>query len=125
MKGSLFITIAAAVGTAAAANFTKVTLEEPLNWIAGRRLFPGNIIAGYHDDLDNYTASAWATYVLDQCKGYTACTSAEAFQATNSGSTGGRYWFGYVYRGGPTTIADYVRDEGVTDSVAYTIVLDA
>lgn len=46
--------------------------------------------------------------------------------AINSGSTGGRYWFGHVFRGGATTVANYERDEeesdGVTDAIAYTIV---
>ncbi|KAJ6438450.1 aspartyl aminopeptidase [Purpureocillium lavendulum] len=41
--------------------------------------------------------------------------------AINSGSTGGRYWFGTVFRGGPTTEADYVRSEGVEHSIVYTI----
>lgn len=45
---------------------------------------------------------------------------------TNSGSTGGRYWFGEVFRGGPTDESFYVRDtdtaSNVTDSIAWTIV---
>lgn len=45
--------------------------------------------------------------------------------AINSGSTGGRYWFGEVYRGGATTPADYERVPdaafGVTNSQMYTI----
>lgn len=45
--------------------------------------------------------------------------------ANNVGSTGGRYWFGYVFRGGPTTPNDYVRDSDeeaeVEDSAVYTI----
>lgn len=45
-----------------------------------------------------------------------------AILATNSGSTGGRYWFGYVYRGGATDESFYVRSEGVTDAFAWTIV---
>ncbi|KLU90227.1 hypothetical protein MAPG_09191 [Magnaporthiopsis poae ATCC 64411] len=44
---------------------------------------------------------------------------------TNSGSTGGRYWFGEVYRGGPTTPANYERVTdpafGITDSQMYTV----
>jgi hypothetical protein len=45
---------------------------------------------------------------------------------TNSGSTGGRYWFGEVFRGGPTNESFYVRDtdadSDVTYSMAWTIV---
>lgn len=44
----------------------------------------------------------------------------------NSGSTGGRYWFGEVYRGGATTPAQYERETdaslGITNSIAYTVV---
>ncbi|KAK2603271.1 hypothetical protein N8I77_009742 [Diaporthe amygdali] len=111
---------------AAAVNFTQVALTPPLNWVAGDFLFPSQIIAGYHASLTEYDAAGWYAYVLDACQSYSACTSASAFQGTNSGSTGGRYWFGYVYRGGATDESFYVRDEdaasNVTDSVAYTIV---
>ncbi len=41
--------------------------------------------------------------------------------ATNSGSTGGRYWFGYLFRGGPTTSEDYERHDAVEDSIVYTL----
>lgn len=49
-------------------------------------------------------------------------TSSSPHLAINSGTPKDRYWFGYVFRGGPTTQSDYVRVEGVQDSVAYTIV---
>ncbi|KAL1852434.1 hypothetical protein Daus18300_012193 [Diaporthe australafricana] len=110
---------------AAAINFTQVALTPPLNWVAGSFLFPSQIIAGYHGNLSEYEAADWYAYILDACESYSACTSAEAFQGTNSGSTGGRYWFGYVYRGGATDETFYVREESsalnVIDSVAWTI----
>ncbi|KAH6886919.1 hypothetical protein B0T10DRAFT_490494 [Thelonectria olida] len=42
--------------------------------------------------------------------------------AINSGTPKERAWFGYCFRGGATTPADYKRDPAgcVEDSVAYT-----
>jgi len=102
-------------------DYKRVNLSKPLNWIAGPSLFPGNVIAGYNADLSEYNAEGWAAYILKQCKAFSACTSTISNQATNSGSTGGRYWFGYVFRGGPTSQKNYAREDGVTDSIAFTI----
>ena len=123
------------------ATFKPVKLSEPLNWIAGPSLFPSQIIAGYNAPLDQYDAASWGEHVLSKCKEFSACTSAQVFQgafptgharrglgdransfaATNSGSTGGRFWFGYVFRGGPTDESFYEREEGVTDSAAWSM----
>lgn len=65
---------------AAALNFTQVALTPPLDWIAGGSLFPSQIIAGYNAPLDEYTAEEWSAHILDACKGYEACTSADGFQ---------------------------------------------
>ncbi|KZL78849.1 hypothetical protein CI238_12822 [Colletotrichum incanum] len=122
--------IAVSAGVSAApleprSSFVQVTLPAPQNWVAGGSLFPGQVIAAYHAELKDYSADTWSAYVLEKCKGYTACTSSMSYSAINSGSTGGRYWFGYVFRGGATTVADYERDEevenAVADSIAYTI----
>ncbi|WQF90297.1 hypothetical protein CDEST_15311 [Colletotrichum destructivum] len=122
--------LAASAGVSAApleprSSFVQVPLPAPQNWAAGGSLFPGQIIAAYHADAKDYTADTWSAYVLEKCKGYTACTSSLSYSAINSGSTGGRFWFGFVFRGGATTVADYERVEeaesGVTDSIAYTI----
>ncbi|KAG8161180.1 hypothetical protein KVR01_009444 [Diaporthe batatas] len=107
--------------TAAALNLTQVVFTPPLNWLAGSSLFPSQVIAGYHAEVAEYTAESWSAYMLDACESFTDCTSFDGFQATNSGSTGGRYWFGYVYRGGATDESFYVRTDGVTDSFAWTI----
>ncbi|EHA57544.1 hypothetical protein MGG_10542 [Pyricularia oryzae 70-15] len=118
---------AAPEGQAAAAKtLVKVNLPAPDNWLTGSRLFPANIIASYNAELKDYaTADAWNAFVLDKCQSFTACTSTASYQAINSGSTGGRYWFGEVYRGGATTPADYERVPdaafGVTNSQMYTI----
>ncbi|KAE8350548.1 hypothetical protein BDV28DRAFT_150832 [Aspergillus coremiiformis] len=102
-----------------------VRLPPPENWIAGPRLFPRDIIAAYHAPHDEYDAPRWRAYVNRQCEHFAACTSTLAFSAINIGSTGGRYWFGYVFRGGPTNAHDYVRDwsssAGVEESAAFSV----
>ncbi|ROW15870.1 hypothetical protein VPNG_02639 [Cytospora leucostoma] len=122
----LINTLTAMAATATATTFTEVSLTPPLNWIAGSYLFPTEIIAGYNAPVDDYNQTAWDAHILASCESYTACTSAVAYQGTNSGSTGGRYWYGYVFRGGATNESFYVRDtetsSDVTDSVAWTIV---
>lgn len=67
---------------ATGADFKQLGLEKPLNWVAGPRLFPGNVIAGFNAELPQYNAQGWADYVLDQCKQYSACTSTISFQGT-------------------------------------------
>ncbi|KAF3771366.1 hypothetical protein M406DRAFT_246138 [Cryphonectria parasitica EP155] len=128
-----FLTSAIVASTAAsfatAENFTSVDLEPPLDWVVGSYLWPTEIIAGYNalvDDTD-WTDATWDAYVLAECETYTACTSSISWQGTNSGSDGGsRYWYGYVFRGGPTNESFYVRDtdeaSNVTLSSAWTIV---
>lgn len=116
----------AAASLAAAANFTQVALDEPLNWVVGTYLWPAELIAGYNALVDgtDYTDETWDAYVLAACESYTACTSSISWQGmllllchnlfrsvcdidpsiclfvgTNSGSTGGRsvaYSFEYL-----------------------------
>lgn len=126
-----------------AASFKPVELDEPLNWTADDYLFPGNVIAGYNANLTEYNATTWGTHVLAACMSFTACTSALAFEgmmkpreqhvtksnedtANNSGDTGGRFWFGYAFRGGPTDQSFYEREDDphfdVKNSAAWTIV---
>lgn len=70
----------AVTAAAAALNFTQVALTPPLDWVAGSSLFPSQIIAGYHAEVDEYTAAEWSAHILDACKNFTACTSADGFQ---------------------------------------------
>ncbi|KAK1995952.1 hypothetical protein LX36DRAFT_682706 [Colletotrichum falcatum] len=128
MIGAVAAAASAAVSAAPLeprASFVEVPLPAPLNWVAGRSLFPSQVIASYNAEIGDYTADTWAAYVLGKCKGFAACTSSMSFSGINSGSTGGRYWFGYVYRGGATTVSNYERDaaaeDGIGDSIAYTI----
>lgn len=65
---------------AAALNFTQVALTPPLDWVAGNSLFPSQVIAGYNAPLDEYTAAEWSAHILEECKGFPACTSAGGFQ---------------------------------------------
>ncbi|PSR81734.1 hypothetical protein BD289DRAFT_372251 [Coniella lustricola] len=117
-----------AASLASAATFAPVALDPPLNWVVGSYLWPAEIIAGYNAEVNStdWNETAWDSYILAQCETYTACTSSITWQGTNSGSTGGRYWYGYVFRGGATNESFYVRDtdvdSNVTLSSAWTIV---
>lgn len=87
MKSSSFISkviVAAAVapGFVQAADYVPVPLEKPLEWSAGRRLFPGNVIAGYNAGYEDYDKDTWAKHVLQQCKTFTACESTLSLSGT-------------------------------------------
>ncbi|CAG9936394.1 unnamed protein product [Clonostachys rosea f. rosea IK726] len=118
----LLLVVSAVAAPTPRATFALVPLEDPQNWVAGNSLFPSNIIAGYHADYDAYDSESWSNYVLEKCEAFAQCTSSETFSGINSGTPKIRYWFGYVYRGGATTQANYERADGVEDSIAYTIV---
>ncbi|VUC32282.1 unnamed protein product [Clonostachys rosea] len=122
LPGALFAMEALAEPTTD--KYIRVLLEEPQKWVAGSRLFPGNVIAGYNAGLGDYNAESWSNYVFEKCKSFDQCTSSLAFSAINSGTPKTEALFGYVFRGGPTTQKDYKRVEGVKNSVAYSIVKD-
>ena len=127
---------------AAGAVFYPVPLPPPEDWLPGPQLFPRQVIAGYSADYKDYNADTWATYILEQAQGFAAATSCASFSgersfllrltsrfevqdwldvipAINSGTPKDRYWFGYVFRGGHVTVADFQREEGVEGSRAY------
>ncbi|KAI8803280.1 hypothetical protein BJ742DRAFT_777450 [Cladochytrium replicatum] len=79
------------------ATFVKVALDAPLNWVEGTRLFPSAMIAGYSAGADEYDEAGYAAFILEKCRSFKACTSFMVYQGNNSGSTGGRYWFGHVF----------------------------
>ncbi|PHH80237.1 hypothetical protein CDD82_1896 [Ophiocordyceps australis] len=135
MKASTIFSIAVAAQGATAAPMTDSTtavgrelkrldLREPFNWMAVGTLFPRAVMQGFHANESEYNAESWAQYVVDECKSKAGCKSTTSFSAINSGSTGGRYWFGYTFDK-PATTFDYVRnpDErfGVQHSAAYSI----
>jgi hypothetical protein len=84
---SLYLTLSVASlllhsTTSFAAVLKPVNLTQPLNWVAGSYLFPGNLIAGYNADLTEYNATSWDAHILAACASFPACTSASAFQGT-------------------------------------------
>ncbi|KAI5458309.1 hypothetical protein BGZ63DRAFT_456930 [Mariannaea sp. PMI_226] len=103
--------------------FVPVPFQEPRDYIAGPSLFPSQVIIGFNSPVKKYDAQGWANYVLKKCKGYSATTSTVSYSALNSGTPHDRYWFGYCFRGGPTTVKNYQRDSAskVEGSYAYTI----
>ena len=58
--------------------FTRVPLPGD-NYVAGKTLFPGNVIEGYDDDYDTWNKDTWAQHMLDQCKTFDNCTSTLSF----------------------------------------------
>lgn len=83
MQFSLALTAAILAATGMAQDqsrdFVQVELADPQNWIAGPSLFPGDVIAGYHADMDQYDTDSWAEYVLEKCKGQNACDSTSSY----------------------------------------------
>ncbi|RDA90768.1 hypothetical protein CP533_3610 [Ophiocordyceps camponoti-saundersi (nom. inval.)] len=123
MKPTSLLTAAALTSAVSATSYERIVMKGKENMIAGRRLFPGNVIAGYNADYGNYTADSWAQHVLDQCKNaFTkSCDSTISYSAINSGTPKERAWFGYVFRGGKTSLSDYVRADGVRDTIIYVV----
>ncbi|SMY20882.1 unnamed protein product [Zymoseptoria tritici ST99CH_1A5] len=122
MKSTIVFELAALAAVAlcnpSGKDFTQLELP---GWDAGDRLFPANVIAGYHDDYNNQTAKSWSHHVLERCRTFEDGTSTISYSAINSGTPKDRYWFGFCFRGGRTTATDYVLVDGVQDSIVYTI----
>lgn len=71
-----------APGFVQAAEYVPVPLEAPLNWYAGRRLFPAKVMAGYNAAYEDYSKYTWAEHVLAQCKNFSTCGSCLSFSGT-------------------------------------------
>ncbi|PHH65575.1 hypothetical protein CDD81_2010 [Ophiocordyceps australis] len=135
MKATTIFSIAMAAQAATAApmadntmavdgEFKRLDLAEPLNWISGETLLPGRVMRGFHGDEHQYDAESWAQYILENCINTPGCKSTISFSAINSGSVGGRYWFGYTFSKAATP-DDYKRSTekqyGVQASIAYSL----
>ncbi|KAK7444348.1 hypothetical protein VKT23_015360 [Stygiomarasmius scandens] len=105
------------------------------NFIAGPTLFPGQVIAGYNAPDNAYTAETWTKYVLDKAQSFDAARSCCSFSCTtyyevqpqesfmtaiNSGSTGGRFWFGYGFRA-PATADDFQHANETHSARAFSV----
>ncbi|PHH87912.1 hypothetical protein CDD83_8241 [Cordyceps sp. RAO-2017] len=109
----------------ASRNFARVPLEEPLTWTPGYALLLDHTIGRFIGELTNFTRDAWAQHVLDQCRAVPDCTSTFSYSAyaVKPDDAKMRFWFGYIYGGGPTTPGNYTRYLDVLeDTVAYTVV---
>ncbi|KAM4057462.1 hypothetical protein HRG_010802 [Hirsutella rhossiliensis] len=95
-------------------------LATPLNWYAGRTLFPGQILAGFGAPYADHTMETWAEHVLSQCKANDECNSTISFAAVDE-KTGKTCWHGYIFWGKHTTRDDYSRSSRVHGSVAYNV----
>jgi hypothetical protein len=111
--------------------------------ILNAKIFPDKVISGYHAAADETTALAWEHYMLSLaqeipeaasvywCSGewlpdISPChrrshQATYLFLAFNSGSTGGRAWFGYLFSV-PLDSSDFEdapKDLGVTGAQAW------
>jgi len=102
-------------------------VDIPDDAIADDKIFPGRVLSGYHAPITSQIA--WEAYLRAQAQDIPAVTGFYWCNANNSGSTGGRYWFGYLFGGGPIDSSDFVRDESkkadVTGARAFTIVVNS
>ncbi|UNI18353.1 hypothetical protein JDV02_004626 [Purpureocillium takamizusanense] len=98
--------------------FVRIDLADPQNWFA-KPLLTGRIISGFSEVYNQSNADAWANSILDKCKANDLCTSCISLSADNNGD--GRKWYGYLFKGKPTSAADYERMPGkLQDSVIHT-----
>lgn len=76
MKSTIVFELAALAAVAlcnpSGKDFTQLELP---GWDAGDRLFPANVIEGYHDDYNNQTAKSWSHHVLERCRTFEDGTS--------------------------------------------------
>jgi len=93
----------------------------PTDAMPNRNISPGRVLAGYN--LPVTSEIAFGAYMMSQAQANPLATGVYWCTALNSGSTGGRYWFGYLFSGGPISSDDFVKapkKSEVTGAVAFT-----
>jgi len=89
-------------------NFAKVLpIPIPSNSVAGPKLFPSRVLSGFQQDLESEIP--FQAFMIDKALSTPAATVVYWCIANNSGSTGGRYWFGYLFGGGRASPSDFVE----------------
>ena len=107
-------------------NFIPVPI--PDGAMADNKIFPSRVLSGYHAPFD--PKLPWGSYMLNLAQEKVGVTGVSWFAgmqsekisivtthltwlsitlALNSGSTGGKYWFGYLFGGGPIDSSDFVE----------------
>jgi hypothetical protein len=119
-----------------------VPVSIPDDAMADNKIFPGRVLYGYHT-LYN-PSLPWWDFMLTLARetpaatGVSWCAGMQSEKisivnhssdlthlfmlALNSGSTGGKYWFGYLYTGGPIDSSDFVeapKEAEVTKAQAF------
>jgi hypothetical protein len=107
-----------------------IPINIPHDFMAGRNIFPSRVLAGYNQPVTSDIAfgALMRSRALanPQATAYYWCMGKQSADditrrhlsqprgfhpliANNSGSTGGRYFFGYLFMGGPLTREDFVE----------------
>ena len=66
------------------ADFERLPLEPPLNWVAGRFLYPRLLQGCYDAAIEEHDAASWTRYVLDRCDEDLLCTSTLSYSGASS-----------------------------------------
>ncbi|KAK8925494.1 hypothetical protein H634G_07667 [Metarhizium anisopliae BRIP 53293] len=105
------------------AEFVPVNFTTPLNWLASQDLMNRKTCEDLSAPYKNFTAETWAAHVLNACQSTNCgCTSALGFSMPlQLRGSGDRQWYGQMFSGNSTTEDDYVRQEVIQDSIAYTL----
>jgi len=75
--------------------------------IASKTIFPSRVLAGFNQPV--ISQIAFVALMVSRALSTPGVTAMYYCIAKNSGSTGGRYWFGYLFGGGPVTSDDFVE----------------
>jgi len=78
----------------------------PHNSMAGPTIFPSRVLYGYNQPATSQIS--FPALMISKALSTPQATAVYWCLANNSGSTGGRYWFGYLFIGGPVCASDFV-----------------
>ncbi|EFZ03403.1 hypothetical protein X797_009329 [Metarhizium robertsii] len=103
------------------AEFVRVPLPEPLDWVASKELNSRHVCKDLHAPYSQYNAETWADRVLGVCNStLCGCTSTLSYSELVHWGIERPYWVGRMFTGASTTALDYDRKHGIEDSIAYT-----
>jgi len=84
-----------------------VPVNIPRDGMAAKSIFPSRVLAGYNQPVTSQIA--FVALMVSRALSTPGATAMYYCIANNSGSTGGRYWFGYLFQDGPVSSDDFVE----------------